>query len=302
MVNEQAQVTDDYGSIAVEMDPERYYAISSGNTAVTFTSLYDKGSNFIAQGDRVIEAERLVSAGPACRLLKGVNWNIYFETSNTSDVVHTIPPISKANRIYSVTGAAVPPENFAPGITGFTVPDIEFAQNGRLTGVWYFLGQTIVVDDTTPACSDRGSGQCSTISQQQLRAPIDYTRTKVVEITKITRELIAKGMWKGVKGSYVKIFLGRGASAIAAMQQLLAPTRKGTAYVCSSQPAASCTRVSLAGFKNVALRKFTSLYASPVPKSVSKRAAQEGRLFKTNVLDKLPNEIWICPSGVTPSN
>ena len=283
------------------MDPDKYYALSSGTSAVTFASLYDKGSNFIAQGDRVIEAERLVSAAPACRLLKGVDWNIYFETDNRSDVTHTIAPISKANRIYSVTGAAVPPQNFAPGISGFTVPDGAFTQSERLTGVWYFLGQTIVIDDTTPICSDRGSGKCSPISQEELTAPIEYSRAKVIEISKITKALFRKGGWKGFDGTFGKMFLVRSAKVIAAMQQALAPTKKGTAYVCPGAPVGSCTWFSLSGFKSLSQRKFATLYAKPIPDVIRKSSAQDARSFKANVLDKLPDGVWICPPGPAPS-
>jgi hypothetical protein len=306
MVNAQSQVTDDNGSIAVSMDAGKYYAISSGLSAVTFDALYESGANFIARGDQVIEAGRLVSvAGPACRILVGTTPSVYFSTVNQTDMTHVVSRIYKANRMYSVTGSASPPDYFAPGTSGFTVAESAFSQNGGLTGVWNFLGQSVVVTSGLSMCADSGApAQCTVVSQDRLRAPIMYTRAIVVRLTKMVITLAKKGIWKSGQGTFAAPFFGRGASAMAAMQQAVAPATQGTAYVCATQPAASCKRVSLAGYKNVAQRHFARLFARPMPKgldSIVKMGAQEGRAFKSTTIDKLPNEVWVCPAGVNPS-
>jgi hypothetical protein len=88
------------------------------------------------------------------------------------------------------------------------------------------------------------------------------------------------------------------------MQKALAPAMTGTAYVCDAQPASSCKALSLKSFKTTAQRNFARLFAKPIPRgfeSIAKAGPQEGRLFKSNSLDKLPDEVWICPAGVTPA-
>jgi hypothetical protein len=306
MVNAESQVTDDNGSIAVSMDAGKYYAISSGLSAVTFDSLYDSGANFISRGDKVIEATRLVSVGgPACRILVGSVPSIYFTTVNQTDMTHTVSRIYKANRMYSVTGGATPPDYFAPGTSGFAVPEVEFTQNGALTGVWSFLGQSVNVSSDLNMCADTGApAQCSVVTKAELRAPVDYARAVVIRFTKLATSLAKKGLLKKSQGSYAATLLGRGASILAAMQKALAPAMTGTAYVCDAQPASSCKALSLKSFKTTAQRNFARLFAKPIPRgfeSIAKAGPQEGRLFKSNSLDKLPDEVWICPAGVTPA-
>lgn len=203
--------------------------------------------------------------------------------------------------MYSVTGGASPPDYFAPGTSGFTVPEAEFSLNGGLTGVWNFLGESVNITSDLKMCADTGTpDQCTVVTQGQLRAPIEQTRSTVVRLIKMASALAQKGVWKGQQGSFAAPFLGRGASGIAAMQQLLAPTTKGTVYACPSQPAPSCTLMSLGSFKASAQRNFMRLFAKPIPKgleSLVKKGPQEARAFKANVLDKLPSEVWICPAG-----
>ncbi len=306
MVNAESQVTDDNGSIAVSMDAGSYYAISSGLSAVTFESLYDSGASFISRGDKVIDATRLVSVGgPACRILVGSVPSIYFTTVNQTDMTHTVSLDYKVNRMYSVTGGATPPDYFAPGTSGFAVPEVEFTQDGTLTGVWSFLGQRVSVSSDLNMCADTGVPvQCSIVTKTALRAPIDYARAVVIRFTKLATSLAKKGLLKKSQGSSAITFYGRGASILAAMQQALAPAMNGTAYVCDAQPVSSCKVLSLKSFKVTAQRNFSRLFAKPIPKGFESMVAagpQEGRMFKSKFLDKLPGEVWICPDGVNPS-
>lgn len=307
MVNSQSQITDDDGSIAVSMESGRYYSITSGLSAVTFDALYDSGANFIARGDQIIEAQRLVSAIiPACLITVGSEQKVYFSTLNSTDVTHQIPLTLKANRIYSVTGGALPPEYFAPSTNGFTVPVAEFTRDGSLAGVWNFLGQTVEVSDNLEICADSGNpAQCTAISQEQLRSPIRYTRETVVRLSKLANLLAKKGVWKGMKGKFSAPFLARGAKIIATMQKMLAPTTRGTVYVCPSPPVAACSYMSLQPFKSTSQRNFGGLFAKPIPKgleSLARRSTTEARQFKTESLDRLPNDVWICPPGIVPTS
>jgi hypothetical protein len=62
--------------------------------------------------------------------------------------------------------------------------------------------------------------------------------------------------------------------------------------------------LSLKSFKVTAQRNFSRLFAKPIPKGFESMVAagpQEGRMFKSKFLDKLPGEVWICPAGVNPS-
>ena len=116
--------------------------------------------------------------------------------------------------------------------------------------------------------------------------------------------LAKKGIWKGLKGKFAVPFLVRGASNIVAIVQMLAPTTKGSVYVSATPPAPACTYMSLATFKTTSQRNFGRLFAKPMPKgleSISRRSSAEGRLFKTNALDQVPDEVWICPPGVNPT-
>jgi hypothetical protein len=304
MVNTQAQITDDNGAIAVSMNSGQYYAITSGLSAISFASLYDSGVNFINRGDQVIEATRLVSvAGPACRVVVGDVPSLYFSTYNSTDMTHTVSRIYKANRIYSVTGGASPPDYFPPGTSGFSIPESHFTQNDGVTGVWNFLGQSVTITSDIKMCADTGTpNDCQVLSQAALRTPIDATRVMVLKLSQLAADIAKRAKSTTVRGKMVSTFLTRGANALAALQSQIAPTTKGTTYVCATKPAAGCTSFQLTMYKQVALKSFTKLFARPVAtglESIPKMAALEGRKFKANVLDKLPDSVWICPSPTT---
>lgn len=301
MVNAQAQITDDNGAIAVSMNTGQYYAVSSGLSAVSFAPLYDSGVNFINRGDQVIDATRLVSVvGPACRIDVGGVPNVYIATNNSTDVTHVVPKIYKANRIYSVTGGAIPPDFFAPGASGVTLPEQHFSQGSGLTGVWNFLGQSVEIASDIKMCADTASpGECQVID---LRTPIDATRSMVLRLSQVASSVAKKTSNRSLKGKLVSAFLTRGAKAIVALRYEIAPTTKGTTYTCAAKPAVTCTSFSLARYKQVAMASYTKLFARPLPsglQSVPRMASIEGRKFKTNVLDKLPESVWYCPSATT---
>lgn len=301
MVNAQAQITDDNGAIAVAMNTGQYYAISSGLSAISFAPLYDSGVNFINRGDQVIEATRLVSViGPACRILVDGVPNVYISTVNSTDVTHVVPKIYKANRIYSVTGGAVPPDYFPPGTSGVALAEQHFTQGGGLTGVWNFLGQSVAITSDIKMCADTAAPiDCQVVD---LRSPIDATRSMVLRLSEVAAKVARRTQSRVLKGKLVAAFLTRGANAIAALRYQIASTTQGTTYTCTTKPASTCTEFSLTKYKQVAMASYTKLFARPLPpglESVPKMATAEGRKFKTNVVDKLPDSVWYCPSTTT---
>ena len=304
MINSQAQITDDNGAIAVSMNTGQYYAISSGLSAISFAPLYDSGVNFITRGDQVIEATRLVSVvGPACRVMVDGVPNVYLSTYNSTDVTHVVPKIYKANRIYSVTGGAIPPDFFPPGTSGVALAEQHFTQNGGLTGVWNFLGQSVAITSDIKMCADTGTpNECQVVD---IRGPIEATRTMVLKLSEIAAKVARRTQSKVLKGRLVGVFLTRGANAIAALQLQIASTAQATTYVCATKPAPTCTSLSLAKYKQVAVASYAKLFSRPLPiglESVPRMAASEGRKFKTNVVDRLPDSVWVCPNTASNSS
>jgi hypothetical protein len=304
MVNAQAQITDDNGAIAVAMNTGQYYAISSGLSAISFAPLYDSGVNFINRGDQVIEATRLVSVvGPACRVMVDGVPNVYISSYNSTDVTHVVPKIYKANRIYSVTGGAIPPDFFPPGTSGVAIAEQHFTQDGGLTGVWNFLGQSVTIASDIRMCADTVTpNECQVVD---IRSPVYATRTMVLKLSEVAAKVAKRTKSKVLKGKLVGAFLTRGANALAALQYQIASTAKATTYVCATKPAPTCTSLSLARYKQVAVASYARLFSRPLPiglESVPRMAASETRKFKTNVVDKVPESIWVCPNSTTTSS
>jgi len=300
MVNSQTQVTDDNGQISVSMNFNHYYAISSGLSAVSFAPLYDRGANFMANGTNIIDATRLVTvAAPACRVDVGGVPHIFFSTYNSTDVAHTVSRLYKANRMYSATGGATPPDIFAPGTSGFTVPQSEFQQETTLNGIWDFLGQRVAVGSDIKQCADQGvPSDCQQISQTTIRVPIQHTRDTIVRLLTWTTAVVKSSKSKVGEGRVSSMMLARGASIIAAMQKAAPSTSRVTLYSCPSRPAPSCTQYSLTAYKAKAQREFGRFFARPMPKGfeglLTKRAAETAR-FKKEALGQVPTSAWACP-------
>jgi hypothetical protein len=157
-VNAETKITDNQGEFTAALENETLYTISTGLEAISFEPILDTGEQLFARSPVTIEAQRRVSSSEdPCRILINGDSYVYFSCSNITDQTLAVP-ISETylNRILSVTGEAVPPDNFAPGTSGFSVLESHFSGPSGLTGVWQFLGQDVLVGPDLPVCADRG--------------------------------------------------------------------------------------------------------------------------------------------------
>jgi len=193
----------------------------------------------------------------------------------------------------SVTGQAIPPEDFAPGTSGFSVPESDFKSGASLTGVWRFLGKDITVTNDLQICTDRGApGACDPLDPTQLRSPFDYTRRVIVKLTQLSLAAARSGRWKGASGQYSVPFLSRGAKALAFMEKTFRDS-KGQNFVCEVTPQA-CTvkRVPKAALE----KAFMGIFQGRVPRGlehIAQRGPQERLLFRRE-LRKLPERYVTC--------
>ena len=237
-VNEQTQLTGANGEFVASLEKPTLYTISTGLTAIAFTPLIDTGTQFSTRSPVVIEAQRLVSSvDDPCRLFINEEPHIYFSTTNRTDQTLTVPLIYRdINQIYSVTGAAVPPELFPVGTSGFSVPESSFTSGTTLLGVWRFLGQEIVVKRDLNLCADRGvPGQCEVIDPTVLRLPYNHTRRTIIKLTELSLAAARSGKWRGTGGNFNLPFISRGARSLAYMEKVLSVTKEES-FACEVVP------------------------------------------------------------------
>lgn len=295
MINAQTENTDSNGEVVTSLTVYESYTISSGLEAISFSPIYDTGEALSARSPIIIEAERLVRAtDPPCLLVVGGNPSIYFSHTNDVDHALSVPlTYSELNSIYSVTGQAVPPESFAPGASGFAVPESYFVQGAGLAGVWKFLGQRIVISGEPEFCTDRGvPGECVPIDSSTLRTPINRTKEVVIKLVQRSLAAAKAGRWKGSNGQFSVPFLKRGATVIAAMEKLFPSSTKQN-FVCPVTPL-SCTthRVN----KKALLKVFSNIFKGPLPRGLEQIVADSGKhinAFKRE-LKKVPERYTTC--------
>ena len=304
MFNDVSQNTDDNGEVTATLNVLQNYTVSSGLEAISFTPLLDSGGNFAAMGTVPIAATRLITpAQNACRLIVGGTTNIYFSAENLTDHTMTVPlTYDKLNSIYSVTGEAQPAENFAPGTSGFTVPERVFRQpNATLSGVWKFLGTSVTLEPDPPFCLDTGTpGQCAVLDRYILRSPFEYTRKVIIRLTKMSLEAATAGKWKPSNGSFSVPFLARGATVLATMERTF-DSAAGQNFVCEVIPATT-TCVTKIVPKKTLVRAFTGIFVGKVPRGLETIAARANRetIAFEKYLRRLPNRYTNCdPSNVS---
>lgn len=276
--------------------------MSSGLEAIVFTPIYETGAELSARGPVPLEAERLVSAvDEPCRVLVGGASTIYFSATNASERTLTIPlTYPGLNSMYSVTGQAVPAESFAPGTSGFAVPETYFVSaDSSLLGVWRFLGQEVVVGQQPPVCTDRGiPGTCEELEASVLKVPFTHTRSVILRLTKASLAAAKSGKWKGSNGNYSVPFLTRGARVLTLMDSLMRiPT--GDTFTCKVTPD-TCVERKVP--KRALVLAFRKIFVGPVPKGlehVSRRLKVELQAFY-KMLKKVPNSYVVCPQGGAP--
>jgi hypothetical protein len=264
------------GEVNAQLLNNERYSVTSGLEALSFAPLYDTGGGFAARSLVLLEAERLVtSVKPPCRIVIDGVPNIYFSSVNSTGRSLTMP-LSETllNSIYSVTGAAVPPEIFAPGTSGFALPEAHFKDIDGLRGVWKFLGLEVSVVSSPRACADQVVPvACRPFDSAVLRGPFEYTRGIV---NKMARQAIAaarSGRWRRSNGGYRIPFLSRGASAVSAMEKAFKDSNEQN-FVCEVTPK-SC--VSKRVPKREMRAAFQKLFKGKVPKGLEHITARKGK-------------------------
>lgn len=295
MINATTASTDVNGEISASLINSQAYTVTTGLEALSFAPLYDTGGGFAARSPVLIEAERLVtSIESPCRIVIDGLPNIYFSSVNSTDRTLTVPLTETLlNSIHSVTGGAVPGEAFAPGTSGFAVPESHFQDVDGLRGVWKFLGLEIPVTSALSVCVDRGvPGECMPIDSAVLRSPFEYTRTVVVKMARQAIAAAKSGRWKGSSGGFSIPFLSRGASALATMEKAFRDSKEQN-FVCEIAPQSCVTkRVPKREMKAA----FKKLFEGKVPKGLEHITARKNKELAAfeRYLRTLPDTYTSC--------
>jgi hypothetical protein len=288
-------MTDANGEFVANLESSAYYSITTGLDAIAFTPLYETGSQFVARSPVTIEATRLITrAEDPCRLVIGGAPHIYFASNNVTDRTLSVPlTLTELNSIYSVTGQAVPAENFAPGTSGFSVPESYFESGTSLSGVWKFLGQDIQVTSSLQVCTDRGVPRnCDLLEPTLLRSPFDYTRRVILKLANLSLAAARSGKWKGVNGKFSVPFLARGAKTLATMDRLFKDSLAQN-FTCQEIPP-NCSLKQVP--KRDLVKAFTLIFGGRVPRGlehVFKLSKRETALFQRE-MRKLPDTYVTC--------
>jgi hypothetical protein len=219
---------------------------------------------------------------------------VYFSSNNVTDNTITVPlSYTALNQMLSVTGQATPAENFAPGTSGFSIPESHFTSGAALMGIWKFLGRDITVTPDLTVCADTGvPGQCEAIDPTVLQSPFEYTRSTILKLTNLSLAAARSGRWRGTSGRYSVPFMSRGAKALAYMEQTFR-NRSGPNFSCEVVPM-SC-RVQRVP-KKALIKSFAQIFKGRVPRGlehISRRSKQEIAAFD-RMIKKLPDSYVKC--------
>jgi hypothetical protein len=268
--------------------------VETGLPAIAFTPLSQLGSSY---GSQTIDipATRLIEPGAGvCSVLVGDVPSIFFPYSSLSDSGLTVPlTYSRLNRILSPRGEAIPPELFAPGLSGngFTLPASNFSTGSTLAGTWEFLGTSVTVPSAPQVCSDTGlPGGCDLVDLEKI------FRSTLKTITFLSNKSVQAGRtgaWRP-KGDYRGPYYTRGAAALKKLRMYIRSFGPAPA-ICSSRTAATtCTRVNVD--KAYVKRTFDSIFNTRTPKGLAKVKAlvpAERRAFN-QMLETIPDDVSIC--------
>jgi hypothetical protein len=193
----------------------------------------------------------------------------------------------------SVTGEATPAETFAPGTSGFSVPQSYFTSGTTLMGVWKFLGLDITLTPDLQFCSDRGvPGQCEALDPTVLRSPFEYTRSTILKLTNLSLAAARSGKWKGTSGKFSVPFMSRGAKTLAYMEQVFRNS-SGQNFSCEVVPmSCSVQRVP----KKQLAKSFATIFQGRVPRGledIARRSKREIAGFE-RLMRKLPDSYVKC--------
>lgn len=294
-VNAETKVTDQNGEFTAPLENSTLYTISTGLAAISFNPILETGGALAARSPVTIAARRLVTPDEEpCRIFIDGKPHVYFSSVNETDQTMTVPlAYTGINQIYSVTGQAVPTENFAPGTSGFSIPESYFTSGRTLTGVWRFLGRDVVVSPDLQICTDQGvPGTCEALDPTTLRNPFEYTRKVIMRLTKQAVAAARKGKWKGTNGRFSVPFLSRGATSLATMEKAFRDS-KSQNFMCEVTPM-SCTQRRVP--KQALAKAFAKIFQGKVPRGledIARRGALENAAFRRE-LRKLPNTYVKC--------
>ena len=295
LVNTETKMTDSEGQFTASLENSTLYTISTGLAAIAFDPVLETGGSLAVRSPVTIEARRLiVPAEDPCRLLIDGREHFYVSSNNlTSEALEVPLTYNLLNQILSVTGEAVPPEVFAPGTSGFSLPMRYFMSGTTTMGQWNFLGQEIRFSADLRFCADRGvPGQCEIIEPTVIRGPFDYVRKVIIRLTNQSLKAARTGKWRSRDGKYRVPFMSRGARALAAMEGIFKQTSEPS-FACEVTPM-SCTvrRVP----KPALVKAFARIFQGKVPRGlehISRRAKRESSLFQRE-LRKVPDTYVTC--------
>jgi hypothetical protein len=268
--------------------------VESGLPAISFTPLSQLGSS-LSGGTVDIPATRLIEpSNQICSVLVGSVPSVFFPYSNSSATGLTVPlTYSRLNRILSPRGEAIPPEIFAPGLTGngFTLPAAYFQNGSILAGTWEFLGTSATVPSAPPVCVDTGvPANCTlvdleTIFKTTLRT-ITYLSSKSVQAGR-------SGAWKPT-GDYRGPYYTRGAKTLRTFRAII-DSYGPAPYVCSVQSASTNCGIRKVD-KALVKRTFDAIFNVNTPRGLAKvKALVPGQKRAFNqMLATIPDEVSIC--------
>jgi hypothetical protein len=294
-VNSETKITDEQGEFTAPLENSTLYAISTGLGAISFDPILETGGSLATRSPVTIEAQRLInSAAEPCRILIDGVPNVYFSSINATDQALTVPlSYNYLNRMYSVTGEAVPNETFAPGTSGFSIPEQYFTSSTTVTGVWRFLGQSVTVTPNLQVCADQGMpGDCEPVDPALLRSPFEYTRKTIVRLTKQSLAAARAGTWRGTNGKFIVPFLARGARSLAYMERAF---RNANEDMFSCQVVPMSCKVERVPKRELA-KAFAKVFVGRVPRGlehISRRAPQENKAF-ARLLRRIPDRLVRC--------
>jgi hypothetical protein len=294
-VNAETKITDSEGQFVASLDNATLYTISTGLAAISFDPILETGGALTARSPVTIEAQRLITpAEDPCRILINGVPHVYFSSNNVTDQTLTVPlAYTSLNQMLSVTGQATPAENFAPGTSGFSLPESYFTSGTTLMGVWKFLGLDVTITPDLQVCADRGvPGQCEAIDPTVLRSPFEYTRSTILKLTNLSLAAARSGKWRGTNGRYSVPFMSRGAKALAYMEQVFRSSN-GQNFSCEVVPmSCSVQRVP----KKELAKSFAKIFEGRVPRGledVTRRSKKEIAAFE-RLMRKVPNTYVKC--------
>jgi hypothetical protein len=294
-VNAETKITDGDGEFVASLENSTLYTISTGLEAISFDPILETGGALAARSPVTIEARRLVTpAEDPCRILINGVPHVYFSSNNVTDQALTVPiTYTTLNQMLSVTGEATPAETFAPGTSGFSVPQSYFTSGTTLMGVWKFLGLDITLTPDLQFCSDRGvPGQCEALDPTVLRSPFEYTRSAILRLTNLSLAAARSGKWKGTSGKFSVPFMSRGAKTLAYMEQVFR-NGSGENFSCEVVPmSCSVQRVP----KKQLSKSFATIFQGRVPRGledIARRSKKEVAAFE-RLMRKLPDSYVKC--------